>query len=420
MAANLSKPKKASTSPLRSTARPTRVRKASPQLSRRTRFSGPTLIVLALILAIAGVSFVLLSRASSKPYSRLDCTKKNHYQDVAGPSVTPPIANYATRPGSNSTVPSLQACLDKSSEAMVAKIYKLVSGNNISANQGLYQQEANIYIGYRNTPPIEYASAVLAKPGNGFKALPVSKQIEALYTRAVGRQPDAKGSKYWTQYMKTNGPAKTIPAFLASPEALRATQAFSNAALASLPTSYRPEASECKHGLNKKECLAFIRSLQKKANDEKGEPCKQYTKGGSVTPLCLIGSKGGVDDVVVTQNIDGSSASLNTALKAKFTALRQAAKREAGVNITAYDREGKGYGSFRTSAMQQKLINQGIGAAPLGSSMHQWGLAIDFGCDNKSYSKSGAKCQNWMKANASRFGFYNLPSEAWHYSTNGR
>jgi LAS superfamily LD-carboxypeptidase LdcB len=70
--------------------------------------------------------------------------------------------------------------------------------------------------------------------------------------------------------------------------------------------------------------------------------------------------------------------------------------------------------------MQQLLVNRNIGAAPVGSSMHQWGLALDFGCDRKSYSTSGAKCQNWMRANAGRFGFYNLPSEAWHYSTNGR
>ena len=26
----------------------------------------------------------------------------------------------------------------------------------------------------------------------------------------------------------------------------------------------------------------------------------------------------------------------------------------------------------------------------------------------------------WLKANAARYGFYNLPSEAWHWSTTGR
>lgn len=414
-----SKPKTQTTSSRRPATKAS-VRRTTPQISRSARYSGPTLLVLAAMLIIAGISFVLLTRASDKPFSRLDCTTKNLFKNIAGPSVTPPIPGYATRAGTNTTVPSRQACVDKSAEAMVAKIYRVVSNSNISSNQVLYQQQANLFIGYRNSPPVEYASFLLSKSGNGFSALTNDKKVERLYVAAIGRAPDTKGATYWSRYMKANGPAKTIPAFLASPEALVASQSFSNAAVASLPDSYRPEASECKHMLNKQECKAFLQALQRNANAEKGEPCKQYSKGGVVTPLCKVGSKGGVNDVVVTRNIDGSNVSLNNALKTKFTALRQAAKREAGVNITAYDREGSGYGSFRTSAMQQRLINQGIGAAPLGSSMHQWGLAIDFGCDRKSYSSSGAKCQNWMKANASRFGLYNLPSEAWHYSTNGR
>jgi hypothetical protein len=54
-----------------------------------------------------------------------------------------------------------------------------------------------------------------------------------------------------------------------------------------------------------------------------------------------------------------------------------------------------------------------------GQSMHEQGLAIDFtyngsvihGRDNAGY--------RWLKSNAARFGFYNLPSEAWHWSVNG-
>lgn len=44
-----------------------------------------------------------------------------------------------------------------------------------------------------------------------------------------------------------------------------------------------------------------------------------------------------------------------------------------------------------------------------GSSQHEVGLAIDF----STYSFS------WLKANASRFGFYNFPAEPWHWSTTG-
>lgn len=47
--------------------------------------------------------------------------------------------------------------------------------------------------------------------------------------------------------------------------------------------------------------------------------------------------------------------------------------------------------------------------APPGSSQHEVGLAIDF----STYKYS------WLQANASRFGFYNLPGESWHWSTTG-
>jgi hypothetical protein len=55
-----------------------------------------------------------------------------------------------------------------------------------------------------------------------------------------------------------------------------------------------------------------------------------------------------------------------------------------------------------------------------GRSMHERGLAIDF-----TRSTSGGTLGPsdphfaWMKANAARFGLQNLPSEAWHWSTNG-
>lgn len=50
-----------------------------------------------------------------------------------------------------------------------------------------------------------------------------------------------------------------------------------------------------------------------------------------------------------------------------------------------------------------------------GTSMHEQGLAIDF---NNCSSQSTA-CYQWLAANASSFGFHNLPSEPWHWSTNG-
>ena len=54
-----------------------------------------------------------------------------------------------------------------------------------------------------------------------------------------------------------------------------------------------------------------------------------------------------------------------------------------------------------------------------GTSMHERGLAIDVTANGsliRSRSTSGFR---WLAANAARYGFYNLPSEPWHWSVNG-
>lgn len=69
-----------------------------------------------------------------------------------------------------------------------------------------------------------------------------------------------------------------------------------------------------------------------------------------------------------------------------------------------------------------------------GKSMHQQGLAFDIGvngttiCFTKNNSIANTnKCRTnknpgflWLEANANKYGFYNLATEAWHWSTNGK
>ena len=50
-----------------------------------------------------------------------------------------------------------------------------------------------------------------------------------------------------------------------------------------------------------------------------------------------------------------------------------------------------------------------------GSSQHEIGLAIDF----SNCSSRGTQCYRWLAGHAAAYGFYNLPSEAWHWSTTG-
>jgi LAS superfamily LD-carboxypeptidase LdcB len=54
-----------------------------------------------------------------------------------------------------------------------------------------------------------------------------------------------------------------------------------------------------------------------------------------------------------------------------------------------------------------------------GMSMHERGMAIDFSCDGELIRSRSSECYRWMAVNAATYGLYNLPSEAWHWSTNG-
>ena len=54
-----------------------------------------------------------------------------------------------------------------------------------------------------------------------------------------------------------------------------------------------------------------------------------------------------------------------------------------------------------------------------GRSMHERGLALDIKSGGVLIQSRSNPAFQWLAANASRFGFYNLPSEPWHWSTNG-
>lgn len=54
-----------------------------------------------------------------------------------------------------------------------------------------------------------------------------------------------------------------------------------------------------------------------------------------------------------------------------------------------------------------------------GHSMHERGLAIDFTHAGALIADRSNPGYVWLSANAARFGLYNLPSEPWHWSTDG-
>jgi LAS superfamily LD-carboxypeptidase LdcB len=93
-------------------------------------------------------------------------------------------------------------------------------------------------------------------------------------------------------------------------------------------------------------------------------------------------------------------------------------------------------GGFRSPQRQIELRRQNCGSsnyaiyempsgqcspptARPGSSNHELGLAVDFSCNGSLIRSRSSSCFAWMAANAPSFGLQNLPSEPWHWSTDG-
>ncbi|MGB5758807.1 MAG: D-alanyl-D-alanine carboxypeptidase family protein [Acidimicrobiales bacterium] len=55
-----------------------------------------------------------------------------------------------------------------------------------------------------------------------------------------------------------------------------------------------------------------------------------------------------------------------------------------------------------------------------GASQHELGKAIDFTNNGRTIGSRSNPAYQWLKQNAASYGLYNLPSEPWHWSVNGR
>ncbi|MFM7068674.1 MAG: D-alanyl-D-alanine carboxypeptidase family protein [Actinomycetes bacterium] len=139
--------------------------------------------------------------------------------------------------------------------------------------------------------------------------------------------------------------------------------------------------------------------------------------GPAGPPPNIVGSGGivSVGGIRVSASIAGNLQALLTAARA------------AGINFSG--------GGYRDSAAQVALRRAHCGSssyaiyqAPAsscspptarpGASMHERGLAVDFTQGGRTLTR-GSSGFAWLRANGNRYGFFNLPSEPWHWSTNG-
>jgi peptidoglycan hydrolase CwlO-like protein len=122
----------------------------------------------------------------------------------------------------------------------------------------------------------------------------------------------------------------------------------------------------------------------------------------------------------------GGSITVDSSLAGNLSALLGAAS-AAGLNMCG--------GGYRDPAQQVALrrshcgsSNYAIYEAPSsscspptarpGTSMHEQGLAIDITCAGGTIGR-GSACFGWLASHAAGYGLHNLPSEPWHWSTDG-
>ena len=118
---------------------------------------------------------------------------------------------------------------------------------------------------------------------------------------------------------------------------------------------------------------------------------------------------------------------VNAEIADQLSAMLQAAAAD-GITLTG--------GGYRDSAQQIALRRSHCGTSNFavyemspsrcrpptarpGRSLHERGLAIDFVANGRSITSRSHAGFQWLAANAAGYGFYNLPSEPWHWSTTG-
>ncbi len=140
--------------------------------------------------------------------------------------------------------------------------------------------------------------------------------------------------------------------------------------------------------------------------------------GGGATTISITGSGSivSVRGIQVHQSIADNLASMLSAAEADGISLSGGGYRSSAGQIQTR-RNNCGTSNYAVYQMPPSQCSPPT-ARP-GTSMHERGLAIDFTYGGRIINSRSSPAFQWLSANASRYGFYNLPSEPWHWSVNG-
>jgi membrane-bound lytic murein transglycosylase B/lysophospholipase L1-like esterase len=129
--------------------------------------------------------------------------------------------------------------------------------------------------------------------------------------------------------------------------------------------------------------------------------------------------------------VDVYGVQVNAAIAEPFRAMVDAARLD-GIELA------EGSGGWRAPEQQVELRRSHCGTSDYaiyqmpssqcrpptaipGTSLHEQGLAVDFRCNGGPIGQRTRSdpCFLWLAEHAAGYGFFNLPSEAWHWSTTG-
>ena len=159
------------------------------------------------------------------------------------------------------------------------------------------------------------------------------------------------------------------------------------------------------------------KAAQKRASSAGGRPASPRNTNTNVPTLPTSGGNGivKVRGIGVDQSIAGQLEKMLAAAEAAGITMGGGGYRDPAGQI-AVRRSNCGSSNYAIYEMPASSCRPPT-ARP-GRSMHEQGLAIDFTQGGGTLNR-GSSAYQWLKANAAGYGFYNLPSEPWHWSTNG-
>ncbi len=138
--------------------------------------------------------------------------------------------------------------------------------------------------------------------------------------------------------------------------------------------------------------------------------------GGTTISITGSGSIVSVRGIRVHQSIASQLASMLTAAEGDGISLSGGGYRDPSRQI-ALRRAHCGSSNYAVYRMSPSACSPPT-ARP-GQSLHERGLAIDFTYNGRAINSRSSPAFRWLRANAAGYGFYNLPSEPWHWSVNG-